>query len=777
MAEKGKVISKSAKHRLQEGGLILVICVALFLLLSLATYHDADTSWSVQISANNVANSGGKVGAWFADILLYFFGYLAYLFPFLLAGFAWLALKHQAEELDHKRVAQLLRFLGFILFLVGGSGLLELSVTGKWGVPLSSGGVIGATIAPLFVGMFNLVGASLLLAALLLVGVTLMFGVSWINVVVLTTKHGWENVQQALQARQERRELAASQQPTIIQPPSGESEPEELLSSVLPQQKTLPVVEAAKPIKKPKPKKKKVQQVLREVDSTAGADLSRDKKGDVPSVDLLDQPTKKQQLGFSAEEIETLSRNVEMRLEEFGFVVKVVAVYPGPVVTRFELELAPGMKASKITALSKDLARSLSAPSVRVVEVIPGKAVIGLEIPNQNRDVVRLREILQASPYQQATSPLSLGLGKDIAGHPVVMDVAKMPHLLVAGTTGAGKSVSINAMILSILLRATPEEVRLIMIDPKMLELSIYEGIPHLLAPVVTDMKEAANALRWCVAEMDRRYRLMAAMSVRNLASFNAKVSEAIKAGKPIKDPFYVAVDPEAEVPTLEPLPKIVVIVDELADMMMVVGKKVEQLIARIAQKARAAGIHMILATQRPSVDVITGLIKANVPCRIAFNVSSRVDSRTILDQQGAENLLGHGDMLYLPPGTSLPMRVHGAFVADEEVLRVVAAWKSRGEPAYLEAVTEGGDAVKESTPGLKFDDDEDDAEQDPLYDKAVAIVAESRRASISSIQRRLKIGYNRAARMVEAMEEAGVVSAMESNGSREVLIPPPPKE
>ena len=485
----------------------------------------------------------------------------------------------------------------------------------------------------------------------------------------------------------------------------------------------------------------------------------------MPGFDLLEQGTQiHQRGGYSPETLTSMSREVESRLHDFGIAAEVVAVYPGPVITRFELSLAPGVKVSRVTGLGKDLARSLSVVSVRVVEVIPGKSVIGLEVPNAERETVRLREVLESPQYEQAHSALSLALGRDIAGHPVIVDLAKMPHLLVAGTTGSGKSVSLNAMLLSLLYKATPKDVRFIMIDPKMLELSIYEGIPHLLTPVVTDMKEAANALRWCVAEMDRRYRVMAHLGVRSLAAYNKKVEEALARNKPIPSPVWQA---GAEMQYLEHLPFIVVLVDEYADMMMVVGKKVEELIARVAQKARAAGIHLILATQRPSVDVITGLIKANIPTRIAFQVSSRIDSRTILDQQGAEQLLGNGDMLYLPPGTGVPVRVHGAFVADDEVHQVVADWRARGQPQYIEEILR--DSHEESG-GVE----EGGGEADPLYDQAVFIVTESRRASISYVQRRLKIGYNRSARLLEQMEASGVVSSLQASGAREVLAQPP---
>nr|WP_067295082.1 DNA translocase FtsK [Marinobacterium profundum] len=495
----------------------------------------------------------------------------------------------------------------------------------------------------------------------------------------------------------------------------------------------------------------------------------------VPSLDLLDPPELHQEQGYSDDQLEMMSRLLEHKLKDFGVVAEVVEVNPGPVITRFELQPAPGVKASKITNLAKDLARSMAVLSVRVVEVIPGKSVVGIEIPNESRQTVRLSEVLNSKPYREASSKLTLGLGNDIAGNPVVVNLAKMPHLLVAGTTGSGKSVGVNAMLLSLLFKATPDEVRLMMVDPKMLELSIYEGIPHLLTPVITDMKEAAGGLRWCVAEMERRYKLMAKMGVRNLAGFNEKLLKAQDQGQPIKDPLW---NPEQEglpfdtpAPALETLPYIVVVIDEFADMMMIVGKKVEELIARIAQKARAAGIHLILATQRPSVDVITGLIKANVPTRIAFQVSSKIDSRTILDQSGAENLLGNGDMLYLPAGVSVPNRVHGAFVSDDEVHRVVEAWKLYGAPAYIDDILNDPSEGGAPSAGL-FDD-----EQDALYDEAVAFVLESRKASISSVQRKLKIGYNRAARMIETMEAAGVVTSAGSNGQREVLAPPPPRD
>ena len=618
---------------------------------------------------------------------------------------------------------------------------------------------------------FSFLGATLLMLALWLAGVSLFLGVSWFNVMdglgnavlrgidwmrqrVSTSREQAEGRERKLaraESMREEQKKSASRTPPRIEPIVPAPERSERVE----REKQVPLFEAAK-------------------------------SSELPALSLLDDPPPRE-AGYSAEALEAMSRLVELKLRDFGVDVEVVAVHPGPVVTRFELRPAPGVKVSQISNLAKDLARALSAISVRVVEVIPGKSVVGLEIPNEKRELVTLGEIIKSRTYDDLASPLALALGKDIGGHPVVADLARMPHLLIAGTTGSGKSVALNAMVLSLLYKVTIEHTRLIMIDPKMLELSVYEGIPHLLSPVVTDMKQAANALRWCVAEMERRYQLMASLAVRNLAGFNRKVKEAAETGKPLKDPLVAAQaasDPAmalADVPDLETLPNIVVIIDELADLMLVVGKKVEELIARLAQKARAAGIHLILATQRPSVDVITGLIKANIPARIAFQVSAKVDSRTILDQSGAEALLSHGDMLYLPPGTSVPMRVHGAFVSDHEVHRVVMSLRQEAPPTYIDEILSG---PLGPIPGLPPEDGgdeavagEDDAEQDPLYDEAVRIVLESRKASISGVQRRLKIGYNRAARLVETMEAVGLVGPLQSNGSREVLAPPPPED
>lgn len=616
--------------------------------------------------------------------------------------------------------------------------------------------------------MLGLLGSTLILLAVFLAGSTLFSGLSWFRVIDVIgaagiTVYQWcyqrimalveykQEMKAGETARQQRHDvLEADKQKTAVREAKGTSKV-----------RIEPVVKKVE-ISERMDREKQIALFEAPVDA------------ELPALRLLDPP-RPHEKGYSTEALEALSRLVELKLGDFGIEVEVVAVHPGPVITRFEPELAPGVKASKITALSKDLARSLSVISVLVVEVIPGKTYVGLEIPNEQRELVSLSEILMSKQYDKSSSPLTLGLGKDISGHPVVADLAKMPHLLVAGTTGSGKSVCVNAMLMSLLYKSKPQDVRMILIDPKMLELNVYDGIPHLLAPVVVDMKEAANALRWCVGEMENRYALMSALGVRNISGYNRKVREAIEAGEPIEDPLF---KPEEAAPgeqpvQLKPIPYIVVVVDEFADLFMVVGKKIEELIARLAQKARASGIHLILATQRPSVDVITGLIKSNIPTRIAFQVSSRVDSRTILDQMGAEQLLGHGDMLYMECGSNMPTRIHGAFVDDREVHAVVNHLKQQSEPDYVEEV------LKENTGSIILPGESSpagDEEMDALYDEAVRIVTETRKASISYVQRRLKIGYNRAARMIEEMESSGVVSAMQSNGAREVLAPPPPE-
>jgi len=760
-----KPLGSHVARGLREGALFVLGALGIYFLIALVSYDHHDPGWTNSAPVEAVANAGGRVGAWFADVLLLLAGYMAYLLPVMIVYSGWLIFRGRTPsgEFDIRTFG--LRWLGFLLTVAAGAGLATLHFQVSAGMlpEPSAGGILGGVVGGGLVQAFGALGATLLLLALFLTGVTLFTGLSWLGLMdsvgrmVLSlggyARYGIGWVREYLAGRQARQQRE----------------------------------EAVKVDKQKKEKRKpvKIEPVIKTLEPSVRVEKERQVPlfeppvdSDLPPLSLLDPPQKSGQ-GFSNEALEAMSRLVEMKLEDFGIEVQVESVHPGPVITRFELQPAPGVKVSQISNLAKDLARALSAISVRVVEVIPGKSTVGLEIPNEHREVVALSEILQSKEYDKATSPLSLALGKDIAGHPVVVDLAKMPHLLVAGTTGSGKSVAINAMVLSMLYKTTPRDVRLIMIDPKMLELSVYEGIPHLLTPVVTDMKDAANALRWCVGEMERRYRLMAALGVRNIAGYNRKVKEAEEAGEPILDPTW---DPneslagEEDRPALGHLPYIVVIIDEFADMMMIVGKKVEELIARLAQKARASGIHLLLATQRPSVNVITGLIKANIPSRIAFQVSSKVDSRTILDQMGAEQLLGHGDMLYLPPGSGMPARVHGAFVSDAEVHRVVEQLKKRGEPDYLEEIVSEEQETMVQLPGEPPPGGED-AESDPLYDEAVRVVTETRRASISAVQRRLKIGYNRAARMIETMEMAGIVSEMQSNGSREVLVPPPPKD
>ena len=774
---------------LREGVLIVFIVIAVFLLLAFATFHASDPGWTSTGSGQQVANLTGRVGAWFANVFLFVLGYAAYLIPILLVYGAALACFKRTVL---SRWVILFKTIGFFLVLIAVSILLQLSMpTTHAHLPLSSGGIIGQTLDHSLEKVFNVTGTLLILLVAFLIGLILFAGVSWFkffeivgrSTAWVAVKSFWLSVKALFaiktniqQRRADKAGLAEQEESSVEngssrEPVAGRRGKEPAV--IKPFRKAqLAEAEESEPVKPKKP--------LAAVKSLAKEDIVIAEKAKriaitsygknsatkgLPELDLLDLPEHTEGEGYSKDDLKSMSLNVETCLGHFGIEVKVVAIQPGPVITRFELSLAAGVKVSKISSLAKDIARSLSVQSVRIVEVIAGKSVIGLEVPNEDRETVYLREVLESAAYQDAKSPLSLTLGKDIGGHPVVVDLAKMPHVLVAGTTGAGKSVSVNAMILSMILKATPDEVRFIMIDPKMLELSIYEGIPHLLAPVITDMKEAANGLRWCVAEMDRRYRLMASLGVRNLQGYNAKVKEAIDKKQPLIDPIIKPAPGEPPI-YLEQLPSIVVIIDEFADMMIIVGKKVEELITRIAQKARAAGIHLLLATQRPSVDVITGVIKANIPTRVAFQVSSRIDSRTILDQQGAEQLLGQGDMLYLAPGTGLPVRVHGAFVSDSEVHRVVQDWKTRGEPHYIETILE-----ERNDDGSVATDDVSAEDQDELYDQAVALVVEAQRPSISYVQRRLKIGFNRAARLLDAMEHAGVISPMDQNGNREMLV------
>lgn len=841
LSEKQLRFRRLAAQGAREGAVIGLIALCMYLAMALVTFNPADPGWASIGHDTNVLNSAGRSGAWLASLLRDFFGHVAYLFPMMVAGYAIMLIRLRNEPLDLHWPLFMMRFGGFLLILLSATSLLSLYSV--FGLAASSGGVLGTAVAEAMVRFFNLPATTLLLIAIFLFALTVTVGLSWFWLMDqlggLTLRFGQALKKLA---SSDKAESTPENAPTSVaktesfkkppaaaehdepqrrwwhkipgfgprkaaspQKPEGERmepglegfsaaeevEPARLESfssrdeAPVKTSKPSPAPDKPKPASvggrslKISPFKKDDQRPRANNGKNAQSSLLEDIESPIPPISLLDPPEEHKESGYSEEALEHMSRLLEEKLGDFGVSVEVVEVNPGPVITRFEIKPAAGVKVSKISNLAKDLARSLAVLSVRVVEVIPGKSVVGIEIPNEKREIVRLSEVLSARVFSESSSALTMALGNDIGGNPMVANLSKMPHLLVAGTTGSGKSVGVNAMLISMLLKAGPDEVRFIMVDPKMLELSIYDGIPHLLAPVVTDMKEAANALRWCVAEMERRYRLLATLGVRNLAGYNRKVKDAAEAGEPLLDPFwkpdeYLAND-EQERPELEHLPFIVVVIDEFADMMMIVGKKVEELIARIAQKARAAGIHLILATQRPSVDVITGLIKANIPTRMSFQVSSKIDSRTVLDQGGAEQLLGHGDMLYLPPGSGLPVRVHGAFVDDDEVHRVVSAWKARGEPVYVDDVLNGAEG--EHLPGVPTLTEGGDNEGDALFDEAVAFVTEGRRVSISSVQRKFKIGYNRAANIVEAMEASGVVSAAGHNGGREVLAPPPPRD
>jgi len=766
-----------SKRLLAEGALIGWIALCSILLLALLSYSPDDPGWSHTGTRTEISNAVGLAGAWVADIFYALFGVMAYLFPALLAVRAIQILRNyilrEAEAFDS--VTFTLRVIGFLLVMISATSLANIQYAEVHNsYPFGVGGILGNKIGDATIAVFSYVGSTMILLSLFLFGLTVFVDISWIALIDrlgIAAINFYDITRSKLTEWQmARKEKAKSREALMERQVKVEIETKKQKLRVPPT------------IQAPKPKPVASKRIQREKQQTLFEDSAV--VGTLPQINLLDPADDNSGNGYSADSLEHLSRLLEHKLLDFGIKAEVVEVLPGPVVTRFEIQPAAGIKVSRISGLAKDLARSMAVISVRVVEVIPGKSVVGIEIPNEKRQMVRLSEILSSEAYDRSSSPVTLALGHDIAGSPVVADLGRMPHLLVAGTTGSGKSVGINTMLLSLLFKASPEEVKLILIDPKMLELSVYDGIPHLLTPVITDMKDAASGLRWCVGEMERRYKLMAALGVRNLAGYNRKIEDAIKAGNPITDPLWTFDPAEMgwdgneeppEAPTLETLPYIVVVIDEFADMMMIVGKKVEQLIARIAQKARAAGIHLILATQRPSVDVITGLIKANVPTRIAFQVSSKIDSRTILDQGGAEQLLGNGDMLYLPPGTSVPERVHGAFVDDHEVHKVVADWKRRGEPNYLTEITDEAAVSNIAVPGYSGSEEgggEEGNESDPLYDEAVAFVLESRKASISSVQRKLRVGYNRAARLIEQMEASGVVSPMSSNGSREILAP-----
>lgn len=758
---------------LKEGSLIgwLVVCTYLF--IALITHSTEDPGWSHAGDVEYIKNSGGFFGAWISDILFSFLGYIAFLLPVLLALRAWNVFRTRRDnESGIDSLVFTLRILGLVMVLVSATSLASIHYTDPIeSLPFGVGGILGSSVQSAALAAFNNVGSTLILVAVFLFGLTVFTDLSWLGLIETIGKTV-SKLNDYIAHRLETRAAKKNEAKQALLAQKHRKEAQEI-------QAKREVTRQPLSIQHPSQKPSTSERVEKEKQTSFFADSNL---AVLPALGLLDKASVDNSKAFSKESLQAMSKQLELKLQDFGISAEVIEVLPGPVVTCFEIQPAAGIKASRISALSRDLARSLAVVSVRVVEVIPGKSYVGIEIPNEHREMVRLSEVLSSVVYEEAKSPLTLALGNDISGQPVCADLAKMPHLLVAGTTGSGKSVGINSMLLSLLYKSTPEDVRLILIDPKMLELSVYDGIPHLLTPVVTDMKDAASSLRWCVGEMERRYKLMSALGVRNLAGYNKKVADGITSGKPLLDPLWkqdeFLID-ENDVPSeLKKLPYIVVVIDEFADMMMIVGKKVEQLIARIAQKARAAGIHLVLATQRPSVDVITGLIKANVPSRIAFQVSSKIDSRTILDQSGAESLLGHGDLLYLPPGTSVPVRVHGAFVDDHEVHKVVADWKKRGTPEYLEDII--SEVVTNSIPVPGYSNDSSDSsgqETDALYDEAVAFVLETRKASISSVQRKLRIGYNRAARLVEQMEATGVVSEMGLNGNRDVLAPAPSRD
>ena len=736
---------------LRESRWLLLAALAAYFTVALYGYDPADPAWSHSASGALTSNPGGVLGAYLSDLLFFLFGVSAWWLVVFMLQRVWAGYRElRADSVFCKRTFQV-SLIGFAVLLLASSALESIRLyTLQAALPLSPGGMFGALVGDALSRLLGFTGATLLLLALIATGLSVFSGLSWLRFMDwlgAALESGWKWSWRTWQTRRDKRIGAqAMQERSVVV--------EEEKKRVVEHQPIHIEMPVAEVVKSTRVSEEKQAPLFSEMPDSP-----------LPPLHLLDQPTQHVET-VSVDTLEFTSCLIERKLKEFGVEVKVVGAYPGPVITRYEIEPAIGVKGSQIVNLIKDLARALSVVSIRVVETIPGKAYMALELPNPKRQMVQLSEILGSQVYADMGSALTMAMGKDIAGKAVVADLAKMPHVLVAGTTGSGKSVAINAMILSLLYKATPQQVRLLLVDPKMLELSVYEGIPHLLCPVVTDMRQAASGLNWCVQEMDRRYKLMSALGVRNIAGYNQKVREAEKSGKPLTNPFTIT--PESPEP-LEELPLIVVFIDELADLMMVVGKKIEELIARLAQKARASGIHLVLATQRPSVDVITGLIKANVPTRVAFQVSSKIDSRTILDQMGAEALLGQGDMLYLPPGTGYPQRVHGAFVSDQEVHRVTEYLKAQGMPQYIEGVLnsleEVGGEDGEGGPAL-------DAEADPLYDQAVDIVLKSRRASISSVQRQLRIGYNRAARLIEQMEASGIVSAMQSNGNREVIAP-----
>jgi S-DNA-T family DNA segregation ATPase FtsK/SpoIIIE len=745
-----------------EARWLLVGLAGLYLGMVLWGFDRLDPGWSHAAATDRIANPGGRLGAWLSDLLLYLFGISAWWWvalPFFLLAWGYHRLSHL---FGGDRRSLLIALYGFVVLVLASCGLEAMRFWSlQLALPLAPGGMFGYEIGRLVTQFLGYTGGTLILLVLAMIGFSLFSGASWITIAEkagILLEGAYVGLRSLWDGWQDRRygRVVAEQREEVV-----ETERRKVEESPLPPVRIEPVEIVVPVAPKAAARAEKERQAPLFFDAPGGA---------LPPLHLLAEPTHNPDDLPAAETLGFTSRLIERKLADFNVEAKVLTAHPGPVVTRYEIEPAVGVKGSQIVGLAKDLARALSLVSIRVVETVPGKSCMALELPNPKRQIVRLSEIIGSQAYHGMHSPLSVALGKDIGGQPVVVDLAKMPHLLVAGTTGSGKSVGVNAMILSLVYKSEPRDVRMIMVDPKMLELSIYEGIPHLLAPVVTDMTKAANALHWCVGEMERRYKLMSALGVRNLSGFNSKINEAKKAGEHIPNPFSLTANTDIGPEPLEPLPYIVVVIDELADLMMVVGKKIEELIARLAQKARASGIHLILATQRPSVDVITGLIKANIPTRIAFQVSSKIDSRTILDQMGAEALLGQGDMLFLAPGTGLPMRVHGAFVADEEVHHVVDHLKKVGPPDYIDGLLDGpaGDDAEVGA----GDTAGGDAEADPMYDQAVEVVLKTRRPSISLVQRHLRIGYNRAARLIEAMEKAGLVTPMNSAGGREVVAP-----
>ncbi len=762
----GSVLSPRVKELGAEIVVVLSAFLSLYALLSLLTYHSSDPGWSHSGGdALGVKNWGGQFGANFSDMLLHGFGYVSYLVPImiLVLGIKFFRQRHSESQSSYLR--RVLVGAGFLLIVMGGCGLENLHFN-HWAAdePFVAGGIMGHWLNGSLVNLFGQIGSTLLLLAMFLTGVTIFTGLSWFGLMDSIGEKVFDLIEQIKERREQKEDREIGEKARIVR----QEVVTELKEKVKVAPKITPRVAPAETAKAEDSGRMEREK------QTSMFDSMHSQNDALPALSLLDAP-EPQAFGYSDDELNALSVLLVKKLADFNVSVEVVSVHQGPVITRFEVDPAPGIKAATITNLSKDLARALSTVSVRVVENIPGKPYVGIEIPNETREIVRLVEGLSSRQFENMNSPLALVLGKDISGKTVIADLAKMPHVLIAGTTGSGKSVCINALILSLLYKATAQQVRMIMVDPKMLELSVYEGIPHLMCPVVTDMNEAANALRWSIVEMERRYKLMSELGVRNLAGYNRKIKQAEEAGEPILDPMVR----EGEVAkALQELPCLVVIIDELADLMMTVGKKVEELITRLAQKGRASGVHLVLATQRPSVDVITGLLKANIPTRVAFQVSSKVDSRTVIDQMGAEMLLGHGDMLYVPPGSSLPERVHGSFVDDKEVHEVVNSLKGSGQPEYDESILSAPKEVNDALPSAFRDDAvNDDPENDPLYDQAVEFVTRTRKASISSVQRQLRVGYNRAARMIETMEMAGVITAAEDNGRREVLAPPPPDD